>query len=270
MAVRVINPCLSTDYYENDWRANRDHITENNCDTRGSCRRQCGGDNGGSTESRRLHTAARMPVHSVQGSGSYPFMAATPLVRGGQVVEQMATLIVDDGSANVQVCKHSGAQEGNPDSYGNTTGYDQHNVCNSSHPLNHANKPRYCGFPGLEDPSLEFSPNHVGSNGNPSNPVYVSAGISLFCGALLPDRLYSISAHCYITNCQADSDTNSNNYVRRLLQFAEEHDVVVDSIEEERHVPAAGAKFFKIEADTTTTTASDSDVIGLGSTIAIT
>jgi len=99
--------------------------------------------------------------------------------------------------------------------------------------------------------------------------VYVSAGISLFCGALLPDRLYSISAHCYITNCQAESDTNSNNYVRRLLQFAEEHDVVVDSIEEERHVPAAGAKFFKIMGDTSTT-ATDSDVVGLGSTIAIT
>lgn len=201
------------------------------------------------------------------GAGQWvlPILAATPLVRGGQVVEQMASLIVDDGSANVQVCKHSGAQEGNPDSYGSTIGYDQHNVCNSSHPLNHANKPRYCGFPGLTDSSLEFSPQFTGEN-----RVYVSAGISLFCGALLPDRLYSISAHCYITNCQADSDTDSNNYVRRLLQFAEEHDVVVDSIEEERHVPAAGAKFFKIEADTTTTTASDSDVIGLGSTIAIT
>ena len=268
MAVRVINPCLSTDYYQNDWRANPDYKSENNCDTLGSCRRQCGGPNEAAQKAEGCYSCKNAGAFGA-GQWVLPILAATPLVRGGKVVEQMASLIVDDGSANVQVCKHSGAQEGNPDSYGNTTGYDQHNVCNSSHPDNHANKPRYCGFPGLTDPSLEFSPNHVGSNGNPANPVYVSAGISLFCGALLPDRLYSISAHCYITNCQAESDTNSNNYVRRLLQFAEEHDVVVDSIEEERHVPAAGAKFFKIMGDTSTT-ATDSDVVGLGSTIAIT
>lgn len=259
---RVIHPCSSTDYYENDWRANPDHNSENNCETKGSCRQRCIAG-----VAQKDEGCGSCMNAGAFGAGQWvlPILAATPLVRGGQVVEQMASLIVDDGSANVQVCKHSGAQEGNPDSYGSTTGYDQHNVCNSSHPLKHANKPRYCGFPGLTDSSLEFSPQFTGEN-----RVYVSAGISLFCGALLPDRLYSISAHCYITNCQADSDTDSNNYVRRLLQFAEEHDVVVDSIEEERHVPAAGAKFFKIEADTTTTTASDSDVIGLGSTIAIT
>lgn len=250
---------LFTDFYANDWRADP---TKSNCADKESCRQPCVANSIAQAD----EGCSSCMNAGAFGAGQYvlPILAATPLVRGGKVVEQMASLIVDDSSANVQVCKHSGAEEGNPDSYGNTTGYDEHNVCNSTHPLNHANKPRYCGFPGLNDSSLEFSPYH------PTNPVYVSAGISLFCGALLPDRLYSISAHCYITNCQADSDTNSNNYVRRLLQFAEEHDVVVDSIEEQRHVPAAGAKFFKIEADTTTTTASDSDVIGLGSTIAIT
>lgn len=197
------------------------------------------------------------------GAGRWvlPILAATPLVRGGQVTEQMASLIVDGTSANVQVCKHEHAKANDATSFGSTIGFDQHNVCNGTV----AKEPRYCGFPGLtENDQLEFSPNHD------ENPVYVSAGLSLFCGALLPGRLYSISAHCYITNCQAENSGSNSNYVRRLLQFADEHDVVVDSVQEDRHTPAAGAKFFKVEAEPTTPTATNNEVAGLGSTIAIT
>lgn len=59
-----------------------------------------------------------------------------------------------------------------------------------------------------------------------------------------------------------------SNYGRRLFGF-DEHDVVVEGGEPQRHSAAAGARFFHVLGDTTTTT-TESDVVGLGSTIAIT
>ena len=67
--------------------------------------------------------------------------------------------------------------------------------------------------------------------------------------------------HSFITNCKA---TNNASSARRLLS-----DVSVNGGQLDDHTPAAGVKFFKIMGETSTT-ASDSDVIGLGSTIAIT
>ena len=245
-------------FYEHDYRA-----TAADCASKGACRQVCGGVN----ELQQVKEGcSACKSAGAFGAGKYvlPILSATPLVRNGKVTEGMASLIVDASSANVQVCKHPGAQEGNPESYGDVTGYNRNTVCNASHPNNHANLPRYCGFPGLVD-SGEFSPSHS------TNPVHISAGLSLFCGALLPDRVYSISAHCYITNCQAESNSNSSDYVRRLLAFADANDVSIESVQgDERHVPAAGAKMFHVLGETTTSTTSDSDVIGLGSTIAIT
>ena len=74
--------------------------------------------------------------------------------------------------------------------------------------------------------------------------------------------------HSYITNCAAQSLTSNSSYARRLLAF-EDHDVVVEGGEAQRHTAAAGTRFFHVLGDTTTTT-TESDVVGLGSTIAIT
>jgi len=162
-----------TIFYEEDARAKAD-----NCNTFGTCQRPCTG-----SLTQIEQGCGRCKQSGSFGNGKFvlPILSATPIVLQG-AVPTISSTIIDSGHRNVEVCKHAGADASNPSSYGNPVGFNENNVCNSTL----AKTPRHCGFPGL-DQNNEFNEN-----------AYISAGASVFCGALLANTLYSISAHWYV------------------------------------------------------------------------
>lgn len=236
------------EFYQNDYRA-----VAADCEARGNCRRPCTGSIAQSTAG-----CGQCKEAGAFGAGQWilPILTATQIVSDGNVAPDHRVSFIQNSANDVRMCKHDNASR---DGFGNTDGWNEHEVCSGAT----ANTPRACGFPGL-DGTAKFNPDI-----NDANQVYISEGVSIFCGGLLPDTLYSLSSHCYITNCQS----NYGNSARRLLQVAGEHDVVMSAGDgEPRHTAAKGIEFFHIVGDTTTATDTDDNntVAGLGTTIAIT
>lgn len=234
------------EFYQNDYRA-----VAADCEARGNCRRPCTG-----TPTQSAAGCGQCKEAGAFGAGKWilPILTATQIVSDGNVAPDHRVSFIQNSANDVRMCKHDNAST---DGFGNTDGWNEHEVCNGAT----ANTPRACGFPGL-DGTAKFNPDT-----NDANQVYISEGVSIFCGGLLPDTLYSLSSHCYITNCQS----NGGNSARRLLQVAGEHDAVVTAGDgEPRHIAAKGIEFFHIQGDSLTATDDDSTIAGLGSTIAIT
>lgn len=166
---------LWTSFYVEDWRA----TAAANCEAAGTCQRPCLDNSLAQTE----QGCGNCKHAGSFGNGQWvlPILAATPIVLQGEVPASSSS-IIDSTDTNVQVCKHAGADASDPLSYGARSGFNQNTVCNSTNPLA-ANKPRHCGFLGLHE------------NNKFNEQAFVSAGASIFCGALLANTLYSISAH---------------------------------------------------------------------------
>ena len=242
------------EFYELDYRAKNSQdggVCEDH-NNKGSCRQLCLTD----SVAQQTDGCGRCKQAGAFGGGKWvlPILTATQIVHGGNVAPNHRVSFVVNSASDVQMCKHDNHTIDGP---GNTDGWNEHEVCAAFGENGAAREPRACNFPGL-DGTDKFNP----------TDVYISEGVSIFCGGLLPDTLYSLSSHCYITNCKS---SNAGSSYRRLLQV-DDHDVVLEAGDgEQMHVPAKGIEFFHVVGDSTTAaTPSDNEVAGLGSTIAIT
>ena len=129
-------------------------------------------------------------------------------------------------------------------------------ICDATQTPPVAKTPRICGFPKLTE-ATGFT-----------NDMQITAGLSIAAESLQPNKLYSVSMYCFVSNCEAEANgaegarrrlLSMNNGSRRLLS-TDEHDVVVNE-NNEYDVPltaAAGVHLLQVQGEFSTTPAPSS------------
>lgn len=170
------------EFYEYDYRARPStHADGGGCSETGAggagnCRRACDGI---SNPNQVEEGCGKYCGHfSAFGGGKWitPILTATAISKNGDIVPSLQDGLIANSLSDAKMCKHDNATT---DGFGSVDGWSQDDVCNGQD----AKIPQHCGFSGLEGSSFS------------STSKRISAGLSIFAGGLLPNTLYSLSAH---------------------------------------------------------------------------
>ena len=175
------------EFYEYDWRARPDDLNtpevEGGCSETstgaGNCRRAC---DGLSNPNQVEEGCGKYCEHfSAFGGGRWitPILTASAISKNGDIVPSLQDGIIANSLSDAKMCKHDNANASDISTFGSVDGWSQDDVCNGQD----AKTPQHCGFSGLEGSTFS------------STSKRISAGLSIFAGGLLPNTLYSLSAH---------------------------------------------------------------------------